>query len=113
MRKEDAYIKAGLREVAILKKIMNIKLDEPKRSIELLDYFYYQNHLILVFEKLDISVLEFLEGTDYCGLNLNDIAYFSKQLLETLKIVHKEGIVHGDLKPENILFLKFEIIFND
>lgn len=106
LRGEPQYIKAGQREAEVSKKLMKLKETQDFGSVEFYDYFYYKEHLILVFEKLEISILDFLEGTEYCGLSIKDIAYIGKQILQTLKVVHKEGLIHGDLKPENILFLE-------
>ena len=55
--------------------------------------------------------------TDLLGPNLEDILQYTKtkkfslktclltfkQIIERLKIIHKEGIIHRDLKPENLL----------
>ena len=43
-------------------------------------------------------------------MNISDeskaVRAFSKQLLQAVKSVHDQGVVHRDVKPDNILFAR-------
>jgi len=87
-----------------LKKLNEKNNEFSKRIYRLFDYFLFRQHLCLVFELLDVSLYDLLCSTEFKGIALSDIAFFSKQLLEGLIATHEEKIIHCDLKPENILF---------
>ena len=40
----------------------------------------------------------------YKDLNINQVKIYMKNLLNCLKLIHKEGIIHRDIKPDNFLF---------
>ena len=63
--------------------------------------------MILMFEKLDMSLLDLLKIANFQGFTLNVIAKFGEQILNGLKILKRKKIVHCDLKPENILLMKY------
>ena len=103
-RKE--YYNQGKVEVSLLRKL-NKK--DQEHIVKLLDFFYFRFHLCLVFELLDVSLLDLLYSTEFKGIALSDIAFYTKQLLQGLIKAHEEKIVHCDIKPENILFTAFPI----
>lgn len=108
IKNQTSYYNQGKSEIKILWKL-NAK--DHKRIVKLLDCFYYRHHLCLVFELLDTSLYDMLCSTEFRGIALSDIAFFSKQMLEGLIKIHEEKIVHCDMKPENILFTTF-VYFN-
>ena len=104
IKNQTSYYNQGKSEIRILRKL-NEK--DHERIVKLLNCFYFRHHLCLVFELLDTSLYDMLCCTEFRGIALSDIAFFSKQLLEGLVKMHEEKIVHCDLKPENILFTTF------
>merc|ERR1711935_1259818 len=76
-----------------------------KKIINLKDTFEYSTHMVLLFEKLDMSLLDLLKIANFQGFTLNVIAKFGEQILSGLKILKRKKIVHCDLKPENILLM--------
>ena len=74
--------------------------------INIYDYFFYQEHLCLIFELLNENLYESLKHNHLQGISLNSINFIIKQLLEAIKQVHSLGIIHCDIKPENILIKK-------
>jgi serine/threonine protein kinase len=78
-----------------------------KKIITLKDTFEHATHMILMFEKLDMSLLDLLKIANFQGFTLNVIAKFGEQILNGLKILKRKKIVHCDLKPENILLMKY------
>lgn len=82
---------------------------EPKkysRIISLYEKFVYKDHMVLIMEKLDMSVFDLLKIANFQGFTLNVIRKFGRHILEGLCILKKNKIVHCDLKPENILLIK-------
>ena len=71
--------------------------------INLQDYFFYQEHLCMVFELLTENLYQSLQHNHLQGISLNSINFIIKQLLQAVEQVHYLGIIHCDIKPENIL----------
>lgn len=107
IKNQVSYYNQGKQEIRILRKLNEKDKDPPHKIVKLYDCFYFRHHLCLVFELLDASLYDLLCSTDFKGIALSDIAFFSKQLLEGLIKSHEEKIVHCDMKPENILFTTF------
>ena len=88
---------------------VTLKGVEPKKNsriISLYEKFMFKDHMVLIMEKLDMSVYDLLEIADFQGFTLNVIRKFGRHILEGLCILKKNKIVHCDLKPENILLVK-------
>ena len=68
-------------------------------------YFFYQNHLCLVFELLGCNLYEVLKKRQFRGLPLGEVKSIIKQSLVGMKRLSELGIVHCDVKPENILLV--------
>jgi len=64
------------------------------------DFFRVETCYYKITEKIDVSSIAVSE---ICRLNHKDLMVILKSLVHSLRIMHKENIVHGDLKPENIL----------
>ena len=71
--------------------------------INLQDYFFYREHLCMVFEMLNENLYQSLQHNHLQGISLNSINFIIKQLLQAIEQVHSLGIIHCDIKPENIL----------
>lgn len=99
---DSDFFNQSLSEVAMLKKLLQTGNPEVDRFVHLVDYFYYNGYLILVFELLEISLLEAIERR--CPFKLSQVRVMVKDLLSCLSFLHRQSIIHGDLKPENILF---------
>ncbi|XP_071352192.1 homeodomain-interacting protein kinase 1-like isoform X2 [Trachinotus anak] len=59
----------------------------------------------LEFEKLDISLREFLQRSQHRSLLLREIRLIVQQLATDLEFLKTVGIIHADLKPENIMMV--------
>lgn len=64
------------------------------------DFFRVDTCYYKINEKIDASSISIDE---ICKLNHKDISVILKSLVHSLRIMHRENIVHGDLKPDNIL----------
>ena len=71
--------------------------------IKVYEYFFYQEHLCIVFELLNENLYQLLQHNHLQGISLNSINFIIKQILEAVEQIHKTGIIHCDIKPENIL----------
>eukprot|EP00250_Pteridium_aquilinum_P012765 c20927_g3_i1 orf=707-3739(-) len=104
IKNQPAYHQQAIVEVSIL-DMLNSKFDpEDKHQIvRMIEHFYYQEHLCIVFEMLGVNLFELLKANNFKGFSLNLIRTFSKQILKALALLRDAGIIHCDLKPENIL----------
>lgn len=59
--------------------------------------------IILEFGEFDLELLITKKRNSVMSSN---IKWYWKEILETVKEIHEERIVHGDLKPSNFLFVK-------
>ena len=61
---------------------------------------------IIVMDLLGPNLEDILQDTKTKKFTLKTCLMTLKQIIERLKIIHKEGIIHRDLKPENLLVTK-------
>lgn len=76
------------------------------KIVKLRDQFDYKGHMVLIFEKLEMSLYDLLKIVKFDGLTLNVIRLFGAYILEGLHILQLKKITHCDLKPENIMLVK-------
>ena len=97
-----------LKIVTTLNKNFPLNNHNDSHIISVYDYFFYQEHLCIIFELLNENLYQLLQHNHLQGISLNSINFIIKQLLEAVELVHRMGIIHCDIKPENIL-LKINI----
>lgn len=104
IRNNETMYKAGLKELNILKKLMDADPEDKKHLIRLHRSFEYRNHLCLVFESLSMNLREVLKryGKDV-GINIKAVRVYAQQLFLALSLLKKCNILHADIKPDNIL----------
>ena len=77
--------------------------DHPN-IIQLVDYFVYQKHSIMVMEKPADSVDLFNYTAYLGGVSETETRQIMQQILEAVWYLHYDArIVHRDIKPENVL----------
>jgi hypothetical protein len=59
IKSEPAYTTAALKEIHYLMTINQV-VESKKTIIELIDYFIYRNHVILIFPELEGSLLQII-----------------------------------------------------
>jgi len=69
-------------------------------------YFFYQQHLCLVFELLGCNLYEVLKKRQLVGLPLAAVKSIVRQSLVGIKRLAEAGVVHCDCKPENIVLVE-------
>eukprot|EP01080_Neovahlkampfia_damariscottae_P005421 gene5421-9234_t len=84
-----------------IKDILSPMFNKKKLKFEM--NLYIQMQLCLP-ETLE-SYLWSNERVNDNFINLNEILYYLKQILEGLNHIHKKGYIHRDLKPSNIFIL--------
>ncbi|ORY75346.1 kinase-like domain-containing protein [Leucosporidium creatinivorum] len=104
IRSQESMYKAGLKEAAILRKLMDADPDDKKHLVRLLRTFEHRGHLCLVFENLNMNLREIVKrfGKDV-GINLRAVRAYASQMFLALALMKKCDIMHADLKPDNIL----------
>jgi serine/threonine protein kinase len=64
----------------------------------------------MVFERLGMSLYDFIKMNNYRGFDIEYIQSFAKQILSSISFMHSIGLTHTDLKPENILLVDDEYV---
>lgn len=65
----------------------------------------------IIMKKYDMSLKKFMENPE--NRTLNELKKLIKDLSDSLKSAHKQGVIHRDLKPENILLSNGKFIIAD
>ncbi|CAH0713363.1 unnamed protein product, partial [Brenthis ino] len=104
IRNNDLMYKTGLKEMEFLKEIKSADPDNKYHCVQFFSHFMHKGHLCLVLESLHMDLRNILKkyGKNH-GINIKALMSYSRQLLLSLRLLKKIGIVHADIKPDNIL----------
>ena len=103
IRNKKRFHHQALVEVKILEHLRHKDPDNVSGVVRMHEYFYFRNHLCISFEPLSSNLYEFVKNNNFRGLSLSLIRRFAAQLLQSLKFLRSQRVIHCDLKPENIL----------
>ncbi|KAG0133483.1 kinase-like domain-containing protein [Tuber indicum] len=104
IRNNETMKKAGLKEIDILKKLIEADPDDKKHLVRLERCFEHKGHLCIVFENLSINLREVLKRYGRSeGISLMAVRSYAQQLFLGLSLLRKCNILHADLKPDNVL----------
>lgn len=105
IKSKKPFLMQAKTEIELLDHLNKQDVDDQYNIVRLLTHFMYRNHQCLVFEMLSLNLYELLKNTQFCGVSLNLIRKFAKQVLRSLSFLARQDIdiIHCDLKPENIL----------
>lgn len=92
------------KEVKILKKIKEHNADKKIGIVHMLDHFRFRKHYCIVFELLDMSLLQHLKLNNRRSFPIEVCKSFTRCLLNSLEFLHSLRIIHSDLKPSNLVF---------
>ena len=84
-----------LREVTALRQCNGSEV-----VVKMIDYFAHGSLGVLVLEKLDMDLIDYLEEEDCMSLQEAKIVF--KQVCLAIKALHDKKIAHLDIKPDNI-----------
>lgn len=73
-----------------------------KHIIELYDYFYYKEQLVIVTEYMQSDLYDYFIKKGKMG-TLGQLQILAKSLLEGIAFIHSNQLIHCDLKPENVM----------
>ena len=82
------------------------KLNECQNSIKYYGYYEIKEKIIIILEKCDQDLRQYMEKTIKRALTVDEIKKIIIGLNEVFKKMQKEHIIHRDLKLENFL-IKF------
>lgn len=104
IRNNEIMHKTGLRELETLKKLNDTDPEDRYHCLRLYRHFFHKQHLCMVLEPLAMNLREVLKkfGKNV-GLHIKAVRSYTQQLLLSLKLLKKSGILHADIKPDNIL----------
>uniref|UniRef100_A0A0N5C1U5 Serine/threonine-protein kinase PRP4 homolog n=1 Tax=Strongyloides papillosus TaxID=174720 RepID=A0A0N5C1U5_STREA len=104
IRNNDLMLKAGRKELEILKKLNDADPQDKYHCLRLLTSFLHHNHLCLVMENLSMNLRELLKkyGSNV-GIHISAVRAYAQQLFSALGLLTKCSILHADIKPDNIL----------
>ena len=89
-----------------LKILLHLKSNDPSdrnNIIRIKDHCMFRNHLVISFELFSVNLYEFIKDNNFEGVPLSLIRRFAIQILQALRYLKEENLIHCDLKPENIL----------
>lgn len=100
---EEGMANATLREIAFLRRLNH------ENVVELLEVITMGQDVTLVLELMDTDLRHYIQqhrANRNEGLNPDLIKDFLRQLLNGVKFIHRNRILHRDLKPQNLLIGK-------
>ncbi|CAL1271628.1 unnamed protein product [Larinioides sclopetarius] len=103
IRNKKRFHQQALVEVKILEHLCRKDRDGSHHMIKMLNHFYFRNHLCITFELMGLNLYELIKKNNYRGIGNTMIRRYAFALVQCLRLLHKEHIIHCDLKPENIL----------
>lgn len=86
-------------EVKILEHLTKRDKESNHNVVNMIDYFYFRNHLCITFELLGMNLYELIKKNSYQGFSINLIKKFAGSLVHCLRLLYREQIIHCDLKP--------------
>ena len=106
------YFDQGLDEIKVLRYVNSQDPQDRHGILQLLDYFYFREHLFMVTELLHANLFVFQKRNLLAGaepyFTPDRIRAIARQLLESLAFLHGTcGIIHADLKPENVVISSY------
>lgn len=71
------------------------------------DYEFRSNLLLVVMERGDTDLASLFKNMKL--INPHQRKFYWSEMLETVQVIHKAGIIHSDLKPANFLIVEGKI----
>jgi len=107
------YCEYAEAEAEVLREISRCDPGRQSRCVQLRDTFVHAPlHYCLVFERLGVSLHEFMHKSCDQGLLVTDVRGIAQQLLQCLCFLHGFGVTHTDLKCRNVMLRdpRYEVV---
>ncbi|KAJ7018551.1 kinase-like domain-containing protein [Mycena alexandri] len=92
------------REVKMLMKLTRLPTSSLARFCEIKDHWTTLDHFVIVFERYGEDLATVLRKPRLSAIPLYQAKEISRQLLQAVRFLHENGIIHTDLKPANVVF---------
>lgn len=113
VRNIERYYESAVIEAQVIEELNRCGDRGRTHCVVLYDAFNFHGHYCMIFERLGLSLYDFLKKNDFVPFPMVCVQDFCIQLLETLEFLHRLRLIHTDLKIENILLINDrEIIFD-
>lgn len=104
IRRNDAMKTSSQKELEYLQRLNKADPEDKHNIIRVLASFEHKYHLCLVFEHMSKNLRDLLrDETSGLGLSFGALKAYARQMINGLKFLQDNNILHLDLKPDNIL----------
>ena len=103
IRNERRFHKQAQVEVRVLEMLKRQDRKGNHNLIHINDWFLFRNHLCITFDLMHSDLYSALKSNDFKGFTLRQVHTFAGSLLNCLRLLRRNRVIHCDLKPENIL----------
>jgi dual specificity tyrosine-phosphorylation-regulated kinase 2/3/4 len=103
IRNEKRFHKQGQIEVKLLEMLKKQDKRGTANLIHINESFTFRNHLCITFDLMHQDLYSALKKDSFKGFTLSQVQRFCVSILNCLKLLRKNHVIHCDLKPENIL----------
>lgn len=106
VRSLQKYRDAALMELNTLAAITERDPERTQPCVQYREWFEFGSHICIVFEKLGMSLYEFLRENNFKPVAGPMLRLLAAQIMQGVTFLHSDlDLIHTDLKPENILFV--------
>lgn len=109
IRSVPKYRDAAMIEIGVLQKLC-MNDSGGRRCVQIRNWFDYRNHVCIVFEKLGLSLYDFLRKNSFSSFPIDLVRELGRQLLDSVALMHDLRLIHTDLKPENVLLVSSDCV---
>lgn len=104
IRANEMMTRAGEKEIGYLETLKAGDPENKKHCILYYGKFQHQGHLCMVFEAMHQNLRQALKQHGHRrGIQIDAVQLWTRQLLISLKYLHKHELIHADLKPDNVV----------
>ena len=109
IRRIHKYIDSARIEARILSQVYaQQKKEKTSYIVKLFSHFTFNGYYCLVFERLGISLYDFLKKHHHDGFPMHIVREIAQQMLHGVAFLHNMHLIHTDLKLENVLLIDDE-----